>query len=185
MGAKSVVIAADLLSQAEHDESAQSLLMTDDFDFARKVCAEVERFLDILPRSDCKAQLETVRRCNYRRSTRSPGACRRHRRRALEIITQDPDQLLESINHAGSIFAGPWTPEIIGDYVGGPNHAADIEKCLVQFRLVRMISQTFDHSQMMPSWPLAAAASRLARAEGLQAHALAVDLRLAANDREN
>lgn len=185
-------IAADLLSQAEHDESAQSLLMTDDIDFARKVCAEVERFLDILPRAAIARRswehygaVIVVSDINSEAPALADDIAAEH----LQIITQDPDPLLESINHAGSIFVGPWTPEVIGDYVGGPNHVLptlrsarfssglSVHDFLKRSTILRCDAQSFA--------PLAAAASRLARAEGLQAHALAVDLRLAANDRED
>ncbi len=117
-------IALDLLSQAEHDESAQSILVTDDAAFAQKVSDAVD------------ARLQTLeRRAIAGASWRDYGAMivvpnldvaanlsNRIAPEHLELCVADPMALSEKITHAGAIFLGAWTPEAIGDYVGGPNH---------------------------------------------------------------
>src|SRR6056297_3596224 len=117
-------IALDMLSQAEHDESAQAILITDDPGLARDVAAAVE------------ARLQTMeRRAIAGVSWRDFGAIitvpnlataaalsNRIAPEHLELCVADPDALSEKIAHAGAIFLGAWTPEAIGDYVGGPNH---------------------------------------------------------------
>jgi len=117
-------IALDLLSQAEHDESAQSLLITDDAAFGQAVADAVD------------ARLQTLeRRAIAGVSWRDYGAVisvedmaqavelsDRIAPEHLEICTEDADEIAQKIRHAGAIFIGGWTPEAIGDYVGGPNH---------------------------------------------------------------
>ncbi len=117
-------IAMDLLSQAEHDESAQAILITDDAGFGRAVAAAVERALETLPRAaiagaswrDFGAVI--VVRDMAEAAELSNRIAPEH----LELCVADPDALLPMIRHAGAIFMGAWTPEAIGDYVGGPNH---------------------------------------------------------------
>ena len=117
-------LALDLLSQAEHDESAQSILITDSPVMARAVAAAVERNLAMLARHDIAGA-----------SWRDYGAIitvpdlaaaaalsNRIAPEHLELCVADPDALAARITHAGAIFLGAWTPEAIGDYVGGPNH---------------------------------------------------------------
>lgn len=117
-------IAADLLAQAEHDTAAQSILMTNDEALALAVEAAVERQLRNLPRAQTAAA-----------SWRDFGAiiliddfeaavplANRIAAEHLEIATADPEALLPKIRNAGSIFIGGYTPEVIGDYVGGCNH---------------------------------------------------------------
>ena len=117
-------IALDMLSQAEHDESAQAILITDDAGLARDVATAIE------------ARLETLeRRAIAGASWRDFGAIitvpdlataaalsNRIAPEHLELCVTDPDALSRQITHAGAIFLGAWTPEAIGDYVGGPNH---------------------------------------------------------------
>ncbi|MDZ4134160.1 MAG: histidinol dehydrogenase, partial [Paracoccaceae bacterium] len=117
-------VALDLLSQAEHDASAQSILVTDDAAFGQAVAAAVN------------ARLQTLeRRAIAGASWRDFGAvivvrdldeaARLSNRVApehLELCVADPEALAAKITHAGAIFLGAWTPEAIGDYVGGPNH---------------------------------------------------------------
>jgi histidinol dehydrogenase len=117
-------IALDLLSQAEHDESAQSILITDDAAFGQAVACAVE------------ARLQTLeRRAVAGPSWRDYGAIITVKNMAqavvlsdrispehLEICVADADGMADKITHAGAIFIGAWTPEAIGDYVGGPNH---------------------------------------------------------------
>ena len=117
-------IAADLLSQAEHDESAQAILITTDADFGKAVADAVEAQLATMPR-------EGIARPSWRENCwivtveTLEEAARLSNRAApehLELCVADPDALLAQITHAGAVFMGRWTPEAIGDYVGGPNH---------------------------------------------------------------
>ncbi|MEP1942378.1 MAG: histidinol dehydrogenase, partial [Sulfitobacter sp.] len=117
-------IALDLLSQAEHDESAQSLLITTDAAFGRAVADAVEKRLETLQRSAIAGpswrdfgaiitvpDLDTAAQLTDRIAPEH-----------LELCVADPRALSDKISHAGAIFLGQWTPEAIGDYVGGPNH---------------------------------------------------------------
>ena len=177
-------IATDLLSQAEHDESAQSILITNDAAFGDRVIAEVN------------LQLETLeRRAIAGPSWRDFGAVivvndmaqaaalsNRLAPEHLELCVVDPDAMAEDITHAGAIFLGAWTPEAIGDYVGGPNHvlptarSARFSSGLSVMDFVKRTTLT----KMTPT-SLAAigpAAETLAHSEGLQAHGLSVRARL-------
>ncbi|MGB1208970.1 MAG: histidinol dehydrogenase, partial [Paracoccaceae bacterium] len=117
-------IALDLLSQAEHDESAQAILMTDDAGFGQAVARAVEARLTTLDRRaiagaswrDFGAVI-TVQSLQEA-ATLSDRIAPEH----LELCVADPDALSAQITHAGALFLGQWTPEAIGDYVGGPNH---------------------------------------------------------------
>lgn len=177
-------IAADLLSQAEHDTRAQSILITDDAAFAGRVEAEVERSLASLSRAEIASQswrdhgavivVESL--------DEAPALVDRLAPEHLELAVRDPEALAARITHAGAIFLGPWTPEVIGDYVGGPNHV------LPTSRTARFASGLAVHDFLKRTTllgceeagfrALAPAAARLARAEGLEAHALAVEGRL-------
>ena len=117
-------VALDLLSQAEHDESAQSILITPDAAYARAVTAAVEKRLETLERRaiagaswrDFGAVIVT------RDLEEAAALSNRVAPEHLELCVADPDALSARITHAGAIFLGGWTPEAIGDYVGGPNH---------------------------------------------------------------
>jgi len=178
-------IALDLLSQAEHDESAQSILVTPDAVFAARVVAAVE------------ARLETLeRRTIAGASWRDFGAmivCRDLAEAAalsnrvapehLELCVADPEALSEKITHAGAIFLGAWTPEAIGDYVGGPNHVLPTARS-ARFSSGLSVMEFLKRTTIAKMTPeaLAAigpAAERLARSESLEAHGLSVTARLA------
>ncbi|HSF95113.1 MAG TPA: histidinol dehydrogenase, partial [Thermohalobaculum sp.] len=117
-------IAADLLAQAEHDASAQSILITDDPGFVAEVSRAVENLLQRLQRTEIAGAswrdfgAVVVARDLGQAAELSNRVAPEH----LEICTADPDALLPHIRHAGAIFLGAHTPEAIGDYVGGPNH---------------------------------------------------------------
>ncbi len=117
-------IAADLLSQAEHDELASSILITTDRSFADKVAVEVERQLATLPR-------ETIARASWEKYGAIIVAdtleeviafSNRIAPEHLELAVADPFAILSRITNAGAIFMGHWTPEAAGDYLAGPNH---------------------------------------------------------------
>jgi histidinol dehydrogenase len=177
-------IALDLLSQAEHDESAQSILITDDADFASAVSASVDKFLQTLERRDIAGA-----------SWRDYGAIilvsdmdqavalsDRIAPEHLEICVDDAMGISEKIHHAGAIFIGAWTPEAIGDYVGGPNHVlptARSARFSSGLSVMDFVKRT-TLSRMTPDAlaQIGPAAERLASSEGLEAHGLSVTARL-------
>ncbi|SFQ61670.1 histidinol dehydrogenase [Donghicola eburneus] len=177
-------IALDLMSQAEHDESAQSILITDSEDFAREVCAAVDR------------QLETLeRRAIAGASWRDFGAVivvddldqaaqlsDRIAPEHLELCVADPDGLSDKITHAGAIFLGAWTPEAIGDYVGGPNHVLPTARS-ARFSSGLSVMDFVKRTTLAKMTPAALraigpAAEVLAKSESLQSHGLSVTARL-------
>ena len=177
-------IALDLLSQAEHDESAQSILITDNAAFGQAVATAVDARLETLERRaiagaswrDFGAVI-TVQ--NFDEAiTLSDRIAPEH----LELCTSDAEALSEKITHAGAIFIGGWTPEAIGDYIGGPNHVlptARSARFSSGLSVMDFIKRT-TLSRMTPE-ALAAigpAAERLAQSESLEAHGLSVRARL-------
>ena len=177
-------IALDLLSQAEHDESAQAILITDDAGLAKAVATAVDKRLQTLERTAI-AGASWARNGAVIVVGDLAEAARLSNRLApehLELCVADPEALSQKITHAGAIFMGAWTPEAIGDYVGGPNHvlptarSARFSSGLSVMDFVKRTTLT----RMTPE-ALAAigpAAERLARSEGLQAHGLSVRARL-------
>ncbi|SFR35200.1 histidinol dehydrogenase [Yoonia tamlensis] len=177
-------IALDLLSQAEHDESAQSLLITDDAAFGQAVVAAVEKRLETLERRaiaiaswrDFGAVITVANMAEA--VALSDRIAPEH----LEICTADAENLSNQVTHAGAIFIGGWTPEAIGDYIGGPNHVlptARSARFSSGLSVMDFIKRT-TLSKMTPK-ALAAigpAAERLAKSESLQAHGLSVRARL-------
>lgn len=177
-------IAVDLLSQAEHDESAQSILITDDAEFGRAVAEAVEARLQTLERRAIAAPswhdfgaVITVRNLEEAAAL-SDRIAPEH----LELCVNDPDALCEKINHAGAIFLGQWTPEAIGDYVGGPNHVLPTARS-ARFSSGLSVMDFLKRTTLSKMTPeaLAAigpAAETLAKSEGLEAHGLSVRARL-------
>lgn len=177
-------IALDLLSQAEHDESAQSILITDDADFGCAVAAAVDKRLETLERRaiagaswrDFGAVI-TVRDMDE--------AVRLSDRIApehLELCVDDADALCEKIRHAGAIFIGAWTPEAIGDYIGGPNHVLPTARS-ARFSSGLSVMDFLKRTTLSRMTPEAIAAigpsaERLAQSESLEAHGLSVRARL-------
>ncbi len=177
-------IALDLLSQAEHDESAQSILITTDAGFGRAVADAVARRLETLDRRAIAGAswrdygaIITVRDLDEAVAL-SDRIAPEH----LELCVADADALAEKITHAGAIFLGQWTPEAIGDYIGGPNHVlptARSARFSSGLSVMDFVKRT-TIARMTPG-ALAAigpAAERLAISESLQAHGLSVRARL-------
>ncbi len=177
-------IAADLLSQAEHDERAQAILITDDAALADAAMREVDHQLATLSRAD-------IARVSWERegavvlvgslSSAIP-LVDRLAPEHLELMVAEPDRLAGRIRHAGAIFLGHFTPEVIGDYVGGPNHVLPTSRS-ARFAsglgvLDFMKRTTLLGCDEASFRALAPAAACLARGEGLEAHALAVERRL-------
>jgi len=176
--------AADLLSQAEHDPTSQSILFTDDAGFADRVAEAVERQLGAL------ATGETART-----SWADNGAIilvaslddaiplvDRLAPEHLQLAVDDPERLFARVRHAGSVFLGRHTPEAVGDYVAGPNHVlptgrrARFSSGLSVLDFMKRTSfLACDEAALRAIGPAAVA---LAEAEGLPAHARSVSLRL-------
>ncbi|MDG1340281.1 MAG: histidinol dehydrogenase [Paracoccaceae bacterium] len=177
-------IALDLLSQAEHDESAQSVLMTNDAAFGRAVADAVDKRLETLERRTIAAAswrdfgaVITVRDLDEA-ATLSDRMAPEH----LELCVGDPDALSQKITHAGAIFLGGFTPEAIGDYIGGPNHVLPTARS-ARFSSGLSVMDFVKRTTLAKMTPasLAAigpAAERLAQSESLEAHGLSVRARL-------
>jgi histidinol dehydrogenase len=178
-------IAADLLSQAEHDPSSQSILITDDAMFADKVAAAVEAHLQVLPRAEiARASWEgfggIIVVGDLLRD--APSLVDRIAPEHLEIASDDADAIAEKVRHAGAIFLGRHTPEAIGDYLAGPNHVLPTSGS-ARFSSGLGTMDFLKRTSMVRCSPegLAAvgpAAVKLAEAEGLGAHGLSVAIRL-------
>ncbi len=177
-------IALDLLSQAEHDESAQAILITDDAGFGAAVGRAVERRLQSLSRSAIAGAswrdfgaVVTVRDLGEAAEL-SDRIAPEH----LELCVADPDALAARIHHAGAIFMGHWTPEAIGDYVGGPNHVLPTARS-ARFSSGLSVLDFMKRTTLARMTPaslgaVGPAAARLARSEGLEAHGASVQARL-------
>ncbi|HEY9019282.1 MAG: histidinol dehydrogenase [Paracoccaceae bacterium] len=177
-------IALDLLSQAEHDESAQSILITDSPAMAKAVAAAVERNLAMLERRAIAGPswrdfgaIITVPDLDVAASL-SNRIAPEH----LELCVADPDALSAKITHAGAIFLGAWTPEAIGDYVGGPNHVLPTARS-ARFSSGLSVMDFLKRTTLTKMTPgalraIGPAAETLAIAESLEAHGLSVRARL-------
>ena len=177
-------IAADLLSQAEHDPTAQSILITDDAGLADAVDAAVEVQLKVLPREaiareswetlgatilvgDMEAALPLIDRIAPEH---------------LELMTPGAEALADRIRNAGALFLGAYAPEVLGDYLAGPNHVLPTART-ARFSSGLGVIDFMKRSSMFAAnaesfSQLAGPAMTLARAEGLEAHARAVEVRL-------
>lgn len=177
-------IAADLLSQAEHDPTSQSILITDDKAFAQAVADAVEVELSAL------ATQETARTSwtdngviiDVASFDEAPALANALAAEHVEIATDDPEDLMRRIRHAGSVFLGRMTPEAVGDYVAGPNHVlptgrrARFSSGLSVLDFMKRTSFIqLDQAALEAIGPAAVA---LADAEGLPAHARSISIRL-------
>ncbi len=179
--------AADLLSQAEHDTTTQSILFTDDATYAERVARAVDDELAILPTAavaraawDANGAIVVVETLEQ--------ACPLIDRLApehLQLAVDDPQSLFDRVRHAGSVFLGRHTPEAIGDYVAGPNHVLPTGRrarfasglSVLDF-MKRTSFLGLDETALAELGPATVA---LAEAEGLPAHARSVALRLRLN----
>ena len=177
-------IALDLLSQAEHDESAQSILITDDAGFGQQVAQAVDKRLETLQRREIAGAswrdfgaVVTVRNLDE-----AAALSNRVAPEHLELCVADPVELSAKTLHAGAIFLGQYTPEAIGDYVGGPNHVlptARSARFSSGLSVMDFLKRT-TLSQMTPQAlrAIGPSAARLANSESLEAHGLSVIARL-------
>ncbi len=177
-------IAADLLSQAEHDPSSQSILITDDGGFADKVSAAVDEQLAASAR-------KTIADAAWRNNSAiitvasledAPALVDRIAPEHLELAVDEPEALLAKVRHAGAIFLGRLTPEAVGDYVAGPDHVLPTARAAryasglsVMDFMKRSSIIGCDEAALAKIGP---AAARLADAEGLPSHAKSVRVRL-------
>lgn len=177
-------IALDLLSQAEHDASAQAILITTSQAEADAVCAAIARQLTVLERRGIAAAswrdngIVILARDLEEAAVLSDRFAPEH----LELCVDDPEALLAKVTHAGAIFLGHWTPEAIGDYVGGPNHVLPTARS-ARFSSGLNVLDFMKRTTLARMTPQALAAigpaaATLAFSEGLQAHALSVQARL-------
>ena len=181
-------MAADLLAQAEHDTAAQSILITDDAGFGDAVAAAVERQLQQLPR------VEIARESWNRHGaiitvddlSEAPPLADRIAPEHLQIAVEDSEGLAARITHAGAIFLGRLTPEVIGDYVAGTNHVLPTARSarfssglgVLDF-MKRTSIVKLDRAALEALGP---AAMALASVEGLDAHRRSVEIRLEATE---
>jgi histidinol dehydrogenase len=178
-------IAADLLSQAEHDEAAQSIMITDDADFADAVDAAVTAMLPRLDRAAVAGQswADNGAIITVPDMDNMPELANRIAAEHLELAMTDPEEWAAKIRHAGAIFLGRYTPEAIGDYVAGPNHVlptARTAKFSSGLGVVDFMKRTTLVGCDATSFAkIAPAGIRLADAEGLGAHALSMAIRMA------
>lgn len=175
--------AADMLSQAEHDMLASSIVITDSPELAEKVAVEAEKQLKVLPREEItRASLdrngmiiitEDIMQAVELANVSAP--------EHMEVLTEQPFQLLPYIRHAGAVFLGAYSPEPLGDYFAGPNHVLPTGGTARYYSVLNV--ETFMKRTSIISYTqeqLDAVSDdviRLAEAEGLQAHANAVKLR--------
>ena len=177
-------IALDLLSQAEHDESAQSILITTDPSFGEAVLRAVDARLKTLERRaiagaswrDFGAVIVT------RDLSEAAELADRIAPEHLELCVADPEALAARISHAGAIFLGAWTPEAIGDYVGGPNHVLPTARS-ARFSSGLSVMDFLKRTTLAKMTPgalaqIGPAAETLAISESLEAHGLSVRARL-------
>jgi histidinol dehydrogenase len=177
-------IASDLLAQAEHDTAAQSILITDDAGFAEDVVAAVEAQLKTLPRGETAraSWVDFGAVILVESLDEAPALSDRLAPEHLEIATDNADALAEEIRHAGAIFVGRYTPEVIGDYVAGTNHvlptarSARFASGLGVLNFMKRTSLLKLDAESLKK--LGPAAMTLARAEGLDAHRRSVGIRL-------
>ena len=176
-------IAADLLSQAEHDTLASGILITDDSVLVDMVKSEIAIQMERLPRKEIVAEAlanngliiitETIDEAIYLANLAAP--------EHLEILTADPFGLLPAVRHAGAIFLGQWSPEPLGDYMAGPNHVLPTGGTARFYSVLN--TETFMKKTSIIAYTkpaLLAVADGIidfAEAEGLQAHANAIKIR--------
>jgi histidinol dehydrogenase len=177
-------LGADFLSQAEHDEAAQSILISTDARLLDEVAEHIEIHLQSLKRQEiARASVETHGALILAETLEQAAEivnviAPEH----LELAVEDPDALLPHIRHAGAIFMGHYVPEALGDYVAGPNHVLPTNRT-ARFSSPLGVYDFQKRSSVIRSTRegvanIGEAAAHLAHREGLQAHALTLELRL-------
>ena len=178
-----VYTAADMLSQAEHDPLASSIVITDSETLARQVALEAESQLQKLPRQEiARASIERngliVIADDMAQALRFANTSAPEH---LELLTREPFKLLPEVRHAGAVFLGAYSPEPLGDYFAGPNHVLPTGGTARYYSVLNV--ETFMKRTSLISYSQEALAAvsadiiRLAETEGLEAHANAIRLR--------
>ncbi|WP_312781007.1 histidinol dehydrogenase [Brevundimonas sp.] len=176
------IVAADLLSQAEHDADAQVLLVSDSGTALNEIVAEVERQVESLPRAAiARASLEQARAIRVADMAEACAVANLYGPEHLSIQAEEAERLVDKITAAGAVFVGQWAAETLGDYAAGPSHvlptdggARTLGGVTTASFMTTMSVQTVTQAGAAALAPVAA---RLARMEGLEAHARAADLR--------
>ena len=176
-------IAADLLSQAEHDINSRSILITDDLAFAKKVTKSIDLILKDLPRSKIasKSWKNNGKIIVIKRISSSYEIINQLAPEHLELAIDEPEAILNKVYNAGSVFLGRYTPEAIGDYVAGPNHVlptgrtARFSSGLGVLDFLKKITYTKCDKKSLQL--LSNSAIKIAKAEGLDGHALSINMR--------
>jgi histidinol dehydrogenase len=177
-------IAADLLSQAEHDPSSQSILITDDGKFADMVADAIDVQCTMLSTEDTARQSWDDNGVLLIVSdlSEAPALANRLAAEHVELAVDDPEALFADLRHAGSVFLGRHTPEAVGDYVAGPNHVLPTGR-RARFASGLSVLDFMKRTSFIAMGPealakIGPAAVTLAKVEGLPAHAKSVELRL-------
>jgi len=177
-------IAADFLSQAEHDEAAQSILISTDKHLLTQVADAIEAHLAVLPRAAiARASVESHGALIHVQDwDEAADVVNIIAPEHLELALEDPDAMLPKIRHAGAIFIGHFVPEALGDYIAGPNHVLPTNRT-ARFSSPLGVYDFQKRSSIIRATRAAVeaigpAAAHLAHREGLQAHALTLELRL-------
>jgi histidinol dehydrogenase len=177
-------IAVDLLAQAEHDEAAQAILITDDADFADVVVGAVSVELTTLPRAAIAGASwrDHGAVIVVRSWEEAIGLVDRLAPEHVQIMVRNPEELFGRIRHAGAVFLGAFCPEAVGDYVAGPNHVlptggtARFASGLSVLDFMKRTTWVAADAEALAR--VGQAAVTLADAEGLHAHARSIALRL-------
>jgi histidinol dehydrogenase len=177
-------LAADLLAQAEHDAAAQSILITDSSELADRVTEAVDRQLKVLPRAGIAGASWRDHGAVITVKTLADAVALANRvaPEHLELAVADPEALLTRVRNAGAVFLGRYTPEAIGDYLGGTNHVLPTARS-ARYSSGLSVRDFIKHTSLLKLGPdqlrkLGGAAITLAEAEGLGAHARSVSIRL-------
>ena len=182
LAADPVIVAADLLSQAEHDADAQVVLVSDSKAAIAAILEEVEAQLPSLPRADiARAALSEARAIKVRDLAEACAVSNLYGPEHLSLQTESPEALVTRISAAGAVFVGNCAAETLGDYAAGPSHVLPTDggaRTLGGITTASfMTTMSVQRVTVAGAAALAPIAARLARLEGLEAHARAADLR--------
>jgi histidinol dehydrogenase len=184
-GADPIAVAADLLAQAEHDPMARAVLLTPAADLAERVAVETARQLAELPRREIAGAALAAHGALVVTASLDEAVelANRLAPEHLELLVADPEAMLAQVRNAGAVFLGPTTPEVVGDYVAGPDHVlptggtARFASALSTGDFVKRLSVIrYSARGLREAWPHLA---ELARVEGLDGHGAAARVRLA------
>ncbi len=181
-GANAAMVASDLLSQAEHDADAQVMLVSTSDELIAEVEAELERQVSGLPRElIARRSIEQARAVRVRSLAEAAAVANDYAPEHLSLHVAAPVDLVDAIENAGAVFIGAYSAESFGDYVIGPSHVLPTDAAAKSYGGVSVASfmKSFTQQEVSPigAQRLAGPAARLARLEGLEAHARAADIR--------